>query len=238
MKKISSVLFILLILGCYSPTIHAQFAIVKDSIRGETPALERLKGNTNPRINILNNSVVYMYPRNADIEPWRYVDYFKSGGNSERVYIHSNFLVNVDNFEIIESERLSSHGSISFKNDSIRVAISLSNISPNDKSLKIGQGGKFFINGRQTYGANNTLPRFGYQSIVVTLKGKRYILPKEQINFLFAPSLVDTTVYYDHDSGIVYIMANNGEADNTYHVLWTIDKKGQSNVFVKSWNIL
>lgn len=239
MKKVNSILLLLFILGCYNtPNSFAQFAIVKDSIRGEVQAYTQFRGSDSFSLNIPNNSVVYLYPRSADIEPWRYAVYYKPGGETQDVYIREDYLFNVDELDLIDTERLSSHGQISFKNDSIRVVVSTSNIVFGDKSIKLAQNGRFSVDGKNTYGAYRSFPKVGYRSIVVTINGRNYSVPKKQLNYLFAPSLIDTTVYVDPNTGIIYVVATNGDTNAIYYALWSVDKKGNSNVFVKDWRIM
>ena len=76
------------------------------------------------------------------------------------------------------------------------------------------------------YGTDGKIPTTEYRSIEVNIHGKRVSLPKDAYSDLYEPTFLTdhNSVYYDKESDILYIVANNNYADRPYKVCWQIEK--------------
>lgn len=232
MKKSYIVLLMMIILSLYGDKVFAQFVVAQDTIRGRIDFCPR-PGDFNNMTVVPNDSVFYLFPPDKEIEPWRYVDFYTPSREIKRGYILGNNLMRVDDYDIVEVERLSSHGTISFKNDDVRVNITVSRIAPNDPSIKQSVNGNYIVNGKPAKGATrNIYPKLRYQSISITINGKIIILPKNRYEHLFEPEIDNMAVYYNPEKSIVYILTNNGGTDAYYTALWTISPKGATSVYI------
>ena len=220
------------VMGLYSNCIYAQFAVAHDTIRGHVDFLPRL-GDFSHAKSIPNDSVFYLFPPDKDIEPWRYLGYFSSSEKIERGYVSMSKLMRVDDFEMIDVERLSSHGTVSFKNENVRVNVSVTSISPSDRSIKRTDSGSYTIHGKAVKGvATNDSPKLRYQSMTVTIKGRAISVPSKLYEYLLEPDITAMEVYYNHKKDIVYIVANNGGTEAYYNALWVVSRKGLTEVYV------
>lgn len=220
------------LIGLYTNSMYAQFAVAYDTIRGHVDFLPRPGDFSNAR-NIPNDSVFYLFPPDKDIEPWRYVGYFSSSEKIERGYVSMSKLMRIDDFEMIDVERLSSHGSVSFKNEKVRVNVSVVAIPANDRSFKRTDKGTYTINNKIVKGVKiGATPTLRYQSITVNIKGKAISIPSRLYDYLLEPDITSMEVYYNPKTEIVYIIANNGGSEAYYNALWTVSRKGLTQVFI------
>ena len=76
------------------------------------------------------------------------------------------------------------------------------------------------------YGTDGKMPTTEYRSIEVNIHGKRVSLPKDAYSDLYEPTFLTdhNSVYYDKESDILYIVANNNYAERPYKVCWQIEK--------------
>ena len=76
------------------------------------------------------------------------------------------------------------------------------------------------------YGTDGKMPTTEYRSIEVNIHGKQVSLPKDAYSDLYEPTFLTdhNSVYYDKESDILYIVANNNYADRPYKVCWQIEK--------------
>ncbi len=234
MKRVYLFLCVFFSLSLYAQTESAQFAIVKDSIRGSAKLYERMADEGQVKATMPNGSVLFLYQADRDVLPWRKADYYTATGDIESGYVNSNFTEDVRDQELIEVERLSAHGNISFRNDSIRVVVSTSNVAAGDRTIKEGADGRRMVGTKQAMGVVNSFPTRRYQSIVVTVKGRSTTIPRSLFDYLFEPILENTSVFYDPISRMVYISATNGSGSAVYNVLWSVDNRGKSQVYVRS----
>ncbi|MFV0419040.1 MAG: hypothetical protein ACK5KT_09960 [Dysgonomonas sp.] len=232
MRKTYIILLIGITLSLYGHNAFAQFIVAQDTVRGRIDFCPR-PGDFNNMTVVPNDSVFYMFPPDKEIDPWRYVDFYTPSRTIKRGYILSTNLMRVDDYDIVEVERLSSHGAISFKNDDVRVNIAVAKVTPNDTSIKQNPGGRYVVKGKYAKGIiRGSFPKLRYQSISVTIKGKTIILPKNTYEHLFEPEIDNMVVYYNAEKSIVYIVTNNGGIDAYYSALWAVSSKGASSVYI------
>lgn len=221
-----------MILSLYGHTAFAQFVVARDTIRGKIDFCPR-PGDFNNMTIVPNDSVFYLFPPDKEIDPWRYVDFYTPSREIKRGYVLETNLMRVDDYDIVEVERLSSHGTISFKNEDVRVNIAIAKVAPNDTSIKQNTNGNYIVNGKPVKGTlRNVYPKLRYQSISVTIKGKTIVLPKSRYEHLLEPEIDNMAVYYDSEKSIVYILTNNGDTDAYYTALWAISPKGATSVYI------
>lgn len=231
MKRTYTILCTLLLLFLSKQDISAQFVVARDTIKGSIDFSPRL-GDLTHRILVPNDSVFYMYSADPEIDPWRYVDYYTPSRTIERGYIRGTNLMRVDDYEMIEVERLSAHGSVSFRGDDVRVNVSVTPVNSKNTALEQRVRG-YLINGKPVMGVGrNESPKLKYQSISVSIKGKNIIFPKKVYEHLLEPEIDNMAVYYNATKKTVYIMANNGGMAAPYNVLWVVSPKGVANVYV------
>lgn len=232
MKKNYIILLISFILSLYGHNMFAQFVVAYDTIRGRIDFCPR-PGDLKNAVEVPNDSVFYMFPPDKEIDPWRYVDFYTPSRTIERGYILGTNLMRIDDYEIVEVERLYSHGAIAFKNDDIRINIAVSKVSPDDKSIKHNLSGSYTVNGKLAKGVKQGIfPKLRYQSISVIIKGKVIALPKNIYEHLFEPEIDNMVVYYNSEKSIVYIVTNNGGIDSYYSALFTVSLQQKPSVYI------
>lgn len=232
MKKIYIILLTTIFLSVFTQNTLAQFIVAQDTIRGRVDFCLR-PGDFNNSIAVPNDSVFYMLPPDKEIDPWRYVSFYTPSRSIERGYIHGAHLMRIDDYDIVEVERLSSHGSISFKNEDVRVQITTANISDKDRFIKHLDSGEYSVNGRIAKGVTRwASPKVRYQSISVSIKGKHIYFPKKVYEYFLNPDIENMVVYYNPNKETVYINTNNGEPYAQYNVLWVVSPKGVVNPYV------
>ena len=82
------------------------------------------------------------------------------------------------------------------------------------------------IDGKTFFGTDGNMPKEAYKSIEVKIRGKQVSIPQSAYSDLYQPNLYTDLnfVYYDKDSDILYIVANNGDGAGAYMVCWQIEK--------------
>lgn len=235
MKRIHFILYLFLSLSFYTQSSFAQFAIVKDSIRGATNLYERTADKGQIKAAMPNGSVVYLYPRDMDILPWRYVDYYLPEGGVERGFVNGDFIEDIRELELVEVERLSAHGSITFRSDSsaVRVVVSTGNVVKGDNTISL-KDGRYMVGDKRAMGVFNSFPTQRYQSITATIKGRTVSVSRTLLNYLFEPDLENTAAFYDAATKTVYITSINGSATNSYNVVWAVPSNGKASVYVNT----
>lgn len=227
--------YMLLIVFIMSLSVHnasAQFVVALDTIRGRIDFCTRPGDLTTTQL-VSNDSVFYMYPPDREIDPWRYVGYYLPSREVKSGYIRGTDLMRIDDYEMIEVSRLSSHGIISFEGNDVRVNISVSGVTSKDTFLQKGTDGLYRVKGRIVKGiARGDSPRLCYQSISVSIKGRTVVFPKGVYDYLLEPEIDNMAVYYNSEKGIVYLLANNGGTKAYYNVLWQVTAKGVGSPYI------
>lgn len=232
MKTIYTFLLALFLFCIGGQDIFAQFIVAQDTIRGQIEFRSNLK-DSNSTTMVPNDSVFYMFAPDMSIDPWRRVCFYTSSRTNKNGYIQGSKFMRVDDYDLVEVERLSSHGTISFKSEAVRVVITVANITTKDTHIKRNFNGDYTVNNKSAKGfTGGSFPKLKYQSISVSINGKNIVLPKRLYEFLLDPDIENTAVYYNAEKKIVYINANNGGTTSSYSVLWSVTPKGASNAYI------
>lgn len=205
MKKILS----LILLFAYVQYASAQFAIVNDTINGNTGFVLKSYNNTEVRT-IPNGSVVYIYPYENPTDSLRPVDLYSTDGGVVRGYMDDLVLNRIEDYEIVEVERLSAHGFVLYGNDSIKVTITTDRSTGDDKAR--------------------------FRSIEINNKGKKTSVPYSMLKPFIKPLLDETTVYLDDINNRIFIVGRAYEPksygrDIRYMVLWVIPPDGNITMY-------
>lgn len=232
MKRTSSIIILLFALVLYGQNVFSQFVVAKDTIRGQIDFCPR-PGDFTGATNVPNDSVFYLFPPDLEMDPWRYVDFYTPSRTIKSGYIRGNNLMRIDDYDMVEVERLSSHGTVTFRNDDVRVQVGIAVVNRNDAGIKQDFYGNYSVNGKEIKGVTKgSYPKFKYQAMSVTIKGRTITLPKKLFENLMNPEITDMAVYYNEEKSIVYIVANNGGTDAYYNALWAVSPKGASSVYI------
>ena len=232
MKKIYIILVLVFVIGISTSNIYAQFVVAQDTIRGRIDFCDR-PGDLNNGLIIPNDTVFYLFPPDLEIDPWRNVDLYLPNRDIRQGYIRGTDLMRVDDYDVVEVERLSSHGSISFKSNDIRVNIVVANIKSNELANKQYSDGNNYINGKKARGISRWgHPRLKYQSITVSIKGRNIPIPRKVYEHLFEPEIDNMIVYHNPLKDIVYIVTNNGGINTYYNAMWAVSPQGVANAYI------
>lgn len=233
MKKTYTILLTLILIGFNTQSVFSQFVIAQDTIRGSIDFCERA-GDLKNAVSIPNDSVFYMFPPDLDIDPWRYVHHYTPARDVETGYIKGTKLMRVDDYDIVEVERLSpSSNTITFKNDDIRATVTVGEMPAKNSPVKRSAGGIYTINGKEVKGATQWVsPKKQYRSISVSVNGRNIVFPKKVYENLLEPDIEDMVLYHNPKTKTVYIQANNGGRDAFYTVLWIVTPRGVSNPYI------
>jgi hypothetical protein len=232
MKKTCTILLISAILSVCVQTAYAQFVLAQDTVRGRIDFSPRL-GDMNNAVEIPNDSVFYMFPVDLNTDPWRQVYRYMPDRTVRTGYIQATKLMRVDDYDIVEVERLSAHGYISFKNSDVRIVVSVAPVTSKDAAIKKGADGLYTVNGRLARGvAKWGTPKMQYKSITVSIKGRNISVPKKLFEHLLEPDIEDMVVYYNPRKETVYMQVNNGGTSAYYTALFTMSVRGALSPYV------
>lgn len=232
MKKNHTISLLFIMLFFCKLDSFAQFIIAQDTIRKTIDFCPR-PSDFNNAITVPNDSVFYLYPPDLEIDPWRYVDHYSPNRTTKRGYIRGTDFMRVDDYDVVEVGKISAYGNVFFKNDDVRIDISVSKIAQNDKSIRQDIYGGYTINNKTAMGVNNNVsPKLRYQSMSAIIKGRKIVFPKKVYEHLLNPELENMAVYYNPEKSTVYIIANNGGVKAFYTAMWIVSPNGVSNVYV------
>ena len=170
----------------------------------------------------LNNKTivfVYNYDKATDGN-WIYTD--------EEGYIYNDRVKWIHKFPII-AKGIAKGNTIVFEGKEIQVVLTSGKFDKSKHSFeyfKDSPTGIEVIDDELPYGTDGKMPTTEYRSIEVNIHGKRVSLPKDAYSDLYQPTFLTdhNSVYYDKESDILYIVANNNYADRPYMVCWQIEK--------------
>lgn len=170
----------------------------------------------------LNNKTivfVYNYDKATDGN-WIYTD--------EEGYIYNDRVKWIHKFPII-AKGIAKGNSIVFEGKEIQVILTSGKFDKSKHSFeyfKDSPTGIEVIDDELPYGTDGKMPTTEYRSIEVNIHGKRVSLPKDAYSDLYEPTFLTdhNSVYYDKESDILYIVANNNYAERPYKVCWQIEK--------------
>lgn len=170
----------------------------------------------------LNNKIivfVYNYDKATDGN-WIYTD--------EEGYIYNDRVKWIHKFPII-AKGIAKGNTIVFEGKEIQVVLTSGKFDKSKHSFeyfKDSPTGIEVIDDELPYGTDGKMPTTEYRSIEVNIHGKRVSLPKDAYSDLYEPTFLTdhNSVYYDKESDILYIVANNNYAERPYKVCWQIEK--------------
>ena len=216
--KFFIVLFLLI-----SDIVFAQeeaFAVINDkdgyvNVReGKSAQSEVLKKLNNKTI-----VFVYNYDKATDGN-WIYTD--------EEGYIYNDRVKWIHKFPII-AKGIAKGNTIVFEGKEIQVVLTSGKFDKSKHSFeyfKDSSTGIEVIDDALLYGTDGKMPTTEYRSIEINIHGKRVSLPKDAYSDLYEPTFLTdhNSVYYNKESDILYIVANNNYAERPYMVCWQIEK--------------
>ena len=170
----------------------------------------------------LNNKTIvfiYNYDKATDGN-WIYTD--------EEGYIYNDRVKWIHKFPII-AKGITKGNTIVFEGKEIQVILTSGKFDKSKHSFeyfKDSPTGIEVIDDELPYGTDGKMPTTEYRSIEVNIHGKRVSLPKDAYSDLYEPTFLTdhNSVYYDKESDILYIVANNNYAERPYKVCWQIEK--------------
>ena len=170
----------------------------------------------------LNNKTivfVYNYDKATDGN-WIYTD--------EEGYIYNDRVKWIHKFPII-AKGIAKGNTIVFEGKEIQVVLTSGKFDKSKHSFEYfndSPTGIEEIDDELPYGTDGKMPTTEYRSIEVNIHGKQVSLPKDAYNDLYEPTFLTdhNSVYYDKESDILYIVANNNYAERPYKVCWQIEK--------------
>lgn len=228
MKKTYTILLISFVLSLCGEKAYAQFVLAQDTIRGRIDFASR-PNDTNNLVTIPNDSVFYMLPVDLSIDPWRQVYQYLPDRSVKKGYIESTKLMRVDDYDIVEVERLSAHGAIYFRNNAVRITMSVAPAT----SLNKGSDGVYRVNGKIARGVGSWgTPKLCYKAITVSINGRNIPVPKRIYEHLLEPDIENMVVYYNPQKETVYIHVNNGGNTAPYTALITVSIRGALSPYI------
>ena len=168
-----------------------------------------------------NNTIVFVYNYDKATDGnWIYTD--------EEGYIYNDRVKWIHKFPII-AKGIAKGNTIVFGGKEIQVVLTSGKFDKSKHSFeyfKDSPTGIEVIDDELPYGTDGKMPTTEYRSIEVNIHGKRVSLPKDAYSDLYEPTFLTdhNSVYYDKESDILYIVANNNYADRPYKVCWQIEK--------------
>ena len=215
--------FFILLFLLISDIVFAQeeaFAVINDKDgyvnvrKGKSAQSKVLK-----RLNNKTIVFVYNYDKATDGN-WIYTD--------EEGYIYNDRVKWIHKFPII-AKGIAKGNTIVFEGKEIKVVLTSGKFDKSKHSFeyfKDSPTGIEVIDDELPYGTDGKMPTTEYRSIEVNIHGKRVSLPKDAYSDLYEPTFLTdhNSVYYDKESDILYIVANNNYAERPYKVCWQIEK--------------
>ena len=219
MKK----LFLTFLFFCQFALVRAQeeaFAVINDkdgyvNVRTGKSAQSKV-------LKRLNNKTIvfaYNYDKTTDGN-WIYTD--------EDGYIYNDRVKWIHKFPQI-AKGIVKGSTMVFEGKEIQVILTSGKFDKSKHSFeyfKDSTTGIEVIEDQLLYGTDGKMPTTEYKSIVINIHGKQVSLPKDAYSDLYEPTFLTdhNSVYYDKESDILYIVANNNYADRPYMVCWQIEK--------------
>ena len=143
-------------------------------------------------------------------------------------YIYNDRVKWIHNFPQI-AKGIAKGNTIVFEGKEIQVVLSTEKFDKSKHSFKYHKEYRDVIekiDGKLFWGTDGNMPKREYKSIEVKIRGKQVFIPQSAYSDLYQPNLYTDLnfVYYDKDSDILYIVANNGDGAGAYMVCWQIEK--------------
>ena len=216
--------FFIVLLLFISDIVFAQeeaFAVIND--KDGYVNVRKGKSAQSKVLKRLNNKTIvfaYNYDKATDGN-WIYTD--------EEGYIYNDRVKWIHKFPII-AKGIAKGNTIVFEGKEIQVVLTSGKFDKSKHSFeyfKDSPTGIEVIDDELPYGTDGKMPTTEYRSIEVNIHGKRVSLPKDAYSDLYEPTFLTdhNSVYYDKESDILYIVANNNYAERPYKVCWQIEKE-------------
>ena len=211
-------------LFCQFAFVRAQeeaFAVINDkdgyvNVRKEKSAQSKVLKKLN------NKTIVFVYNYDKATDGnWIYTD--------EEGYIYNDRVKWIHKFPII-AKGIAKGNTIVFEGKEIQVVLTSGKFDKSKHSFEYfkdsSTGIEVIDDPALLYGNDGKMPTTEYRSIVINIHGKQVSLPKDAYSDLYEPTFLTdhNSVYYDKESDILYIVANNNYADRPYKVCWQIEK--------------
>ena len=168
-----------------------------------------------------NNTLIFVFEYDKAQEGnWIYAD--------NEGYIYNDRVKWIHNFPQI-AKAIAKGNTIVFEGKEIQVVLSTEKFDKSKHSFKYHKEYRDVIekiDGKPFWGTDGNMPKREYKSIEVKIRGKQVSIPQSAYSDLYQPNLYTDLnfVYYDKDSDILYIVANNGDGAGAYMVCWQIEK--------------
>ena len=216
--------FLVFLFFCQFAFVRAQeeaFAVINDkdgyvNVRKEKSAQSKVLKKLN------NKTIVFVYNYNKATDGnWIYTD--------EEGYIYNDRVKWIHKFPII-AKGIAKGNTIVFEGKEIQVVLTSGKFDKSKHSFKYfkdsSTGIEVIDDPALLYGNDGKMPTTEYRSIVINIHGKQVSLPKDAYSDLYEPTFLTdhNSVYYDKESDILYIVANNNYADRPYKVCWQIER--------------
>ena len=217
--KFFIVLFLLI-----SDIVFAQeeaFAVINDK-DGYVNVREGKSAQSKVLKKLNNKTIVFVYNYDKATDGnWIYTD--------EEGYIYNDRVKWIHKFPII-AKGIAKGNTIVFEGKEIQVVLTSGKFDKSKHSFKYfkdsSTGIEVIDDPALLYGNDGKMPTTEYRSIVINIHGKQVSLPKDAYSDLYEPTFLTdhNSVYYDKESDILYIVANNNYAERPYKVCWQIEK--------------
>ncbi len=212
------------LLFCQFAFVRAQeeaFAVINDK-DGYVNVREGKSAQSKVLKKLNNKTIVFVYNYDKATDGnWIYTD--------EEGYIYNDRVKWIHKFPII-AKGIAKGNTIVFEGKEIQVVLTSGKFDKSKHSFKYfkdsSTGIEVIDDPALLYGNDGKMPTTEYRSIVINIHGKQVSLPKDAYSDLYEPTFLTdhNSVYYDKESDILYIVANNNYADRPYKVCWQIEK--------------
>ena len=210
-------------LFCQFAFVRAQeeaFAVINDK-DGYVNVREGKSAQSKVLKKLNNKTIVFVYNYDKATDGnWIYTD--------EEGYIYNDRVKWIHKFPQI-AKGIAKGNTIVFEGKEIQVVLTSGKFDKSKHSFEYfndSPTGIEVIDDELPYGTDGKMPTTEYRSIEVNIHGKRVSLPKDAYSDLYEPTFLTdhNSVYYDKESDILYIVANNNYAERPYMVCWQIEK--------------
>ena len=216
--------FLVFLFFCQFAFVRAQeeaFAVINDK-DGYVNVREGKSAQSKVLKKLNNKTIVFVYNYDKATDGnWIYTD--------EEGYIYNDRVKWIHKFPII-AKGIAKGNTIVFEGKEIQVVLTSGKFDKSKHSFKYfkdsSTGIEVIDDPALLYGNDGKMPTTEYRSIVINIHGKQVSLPKDAYSDLYEPTFLTdhNSVYYDKESDILYIVANNNYADRPYKVCWQIER--------------
>ena len=217
-------LLIAFLFFCQFAFVRAQeeaFAVINDK-DGYVNVREGKSAQSKVLKKLNNKTIVFVYNYDKATDGnWIYTD--------EEGYIYNDRVKWIHKFPII-AKGIAKGNTIVFEGKEIQVVLTSGKFDKSKHSFEYfkdsSTGIEVIDDPALLYGNDGKMPTTEYRSIVINIHGKQVSLPKDAYSDLYEPTFLTdhNSVYYDKESDILYIVANNNYADRPYKVCWQIER--------------